>query len=151
MFFYLVSIIVILSDQALKFFVKAHLPFSRSVPILGNYIKLTYVKNSGAAFSFFSGYSTWLVIIGLAVAALVIYFHRRLPQKNYLLQFALAAILGGSMGNIIDRIFFHAVIDYIDLTYWPIFNLADIMINVGIATIFYAVIIKGNKNASDPI
>ncbi|MFA6432101.1 MAG: signal peptidase II [Candidatus Margulisiibacteriota bacterium] len=124
MFFYIVTLIIILSDQALKFLVKTYLPFSKSIPVWGSYIKLTYVKNSGAAFSLFTGYSTYLVIIGIAVAGLVIYFHRRLPQKNHLLQFALAAILGGSMGNIIDRIFFHAVIDYIDLSFWPIFNLS---------------------------
>ena len=137
MYFYIIAVLIVISDQAIKYFIHASMRLSQSIPLISNVLKLTYVRNTGAAFSLFVGFSSYLVVIGLIVAAAVVYFHYKGPKKNYYLQIGLAFVLGGSLGNLIDRILRGYVIDYIDITIWPVFNLADIMINVGVILIAY--------------
>jgi signal peptidase II len=105
------------------------------VEVIDHVLQLTYVRNTGAAFSLFIGFSSYLVVVGLVVVLLVLYFHYRLPQKSLLLQIGMAFILGGSIGNLTDRVIHGYVIDYIDFIVWPVFNLADIMINLGVGLI----------------
>jgi len=134
MWFYGCSLLIVLLDQAIKSLVHASMLPGRSIPILG-LLKLTYVRNTGAAFSIFSGFSPQLAVIGIVIIAGVLYMHYQIRPKEVLLQVALALVLGGSLGNLIDRVFRSYVVDYIDFTVWPVFNLADIMINVGVALI----------------
>ena len=131
MFFYLLAILITVIDQGLKQIIHITVPLGKSIPLFW-LLKLTYVGNRGAAFSLFSGFSNYLIIISVVVIAVVIYFHHRTPITNRLTQIGLAFILGGSLGNLIDRIFRSYVIDYIDITVWPVFNFADIMINLGV-------------------
>ena len=70
----------------------------------------------------------------------MVYFHHLLPAKEKLAQSGLALMLGGSAGNLFDRLFRHYVIDYLDFKVWPVFNLADIMINLGVALIILAIL-----------
>ncbi len=137
MYFYLIAVLIIVADQLIKYFVHSSMRLSQSIPVINNILNLTYVRNTGAAFSLFVGFSSYLVVIGLVVAAAVVYFHYKGPKKNYYLQIGLAFVLGGSLGNLIDRAFRGYVIDYIDIMIWPVFNLADIMINVGVILIAY--------------
>lgn len=109
----------------------------QSWPLLDGFFALTYVRNTGAAFSLFIGFSPYLIAVGLLVVLAVIYFYYRLPPKAIFLQFALACVLGGSLGNLLDRIFRGYVVDYLDFTIWPVFNFADIMINLGVIIIAF--------------
>ncbi|NQT29035.1 MAG: signal peptidase II [Candidatus Saganbacteria bacterium] len=145
MFFYPLALAIILIDQALKYFVEKSMYLGQSIPLIHGLLKLTYVRNTGAAFSLFSGFSPLLVVIGVVVVAVVIYFHYRVPKDNYMLQVGLAFILGGSLGNIIDRIFRSYVIDYIDFGFWPVFNFADMMINLGVLLVVICVL-KGERD-----
>jgi signal peptidase II len=147
--FYLVVFLIAAFDQAFKYLIEKNLAYHQSLPLIDELVKLTYVRNTGAAFSLFSGFSTYLAIFGLAVVACLIYFHYHVPPKNHLAHFALASILGGSVGNLLDRIFRSYVIDYIDIGVWPAFNLADIMINVGVAILLYKLLVKRGKSVSD--
>jgi signal peptidase II len=149
MFFYLIAIIVALLDQAIKSFIALNLTVGQSAPLIGQFVKLTYVRNTGAAFSLFVGFSPYLAAINLVISFVVVYIYYRLPKNDRLTQTALAFILGGSLGNLADRFVRSYVVDYIDVGFWPVFNLADIAINLGVALLAYKLLFGGKKNAAD--
>ncbi|MCU0641098.1 MAG: signal peptidase II [Candidatus Margulisbacteria bacterium] len=132
MLFYLNALLVFTLDQFFKFLVHRSMYFGQSIPLLNEVVRLTYVRNTGAAFSLFVGFSPYLAAVGVLVTVFVIYYHFRVPANNYLMQFGLSCLLGGSIGNLTDRLVRHYVIDYIDITIWPVFNFADLMINLGV-------------------
>ena len=151
MFFYILALAILIIDQFLKFLVHQSMSLGQSIPLLDGILKLTYVRNTGAAFSLFVGFSPYLLVIGLIVALAVIYFHYKIPARNYYLQTGLAFILGGSLGNLVDRIFRSYVIDYLDITVWPVFNFADIMINAGVILIAFKLFAERKKDVSDSV
>jgi signal peptidase II len=146
MLFYLPAFSILAFDQFLKTLVHRSMGVGQSLPFLGKIIKLTYVRNTGAAFSLFPGYSFYLLLISLLAVGVIIYFHRHISHKDYFLQVALAFILGGSLGNLVDRFSRGYVVDYIDFGFWPVFNLADIMINVGVVLLAYRLIFVREDN-----
>jgi len=131
-FFYLFVYIIVIIDQALKILIHRFMALGQTIPLIKSLLNLTYVRNTGAAFSLFVGFSPYLVVVGLVVVAAVIFFHHRFSAKKQIVHVALAFILAGSIGNLLDRFFRGYVIDYIDIGGWPVFNFADIMINVGV-------------------
>lgn len=135
MLFYLNALLLFALDQLFKQLVQKFMHFGQSIPLFNNVVKLTYVRNTGAAFSMFVGFSPYLAVVGLIVTAVVIYYHYRVPANNILMQLGLSCLLGGSIGNLADRLVRHYVIDYVDITIWPVFNFADIMINLGVLLI----------------
>ena len=151
MFFYILALAILIIDQFLKFLVHHSMSLGQSIPLLDGMLKLTYVRNTGAAFSLFIGFSPYLSLIGLMVILAVIYFHYKIPVRNYYLQTGLAFMLGGSLGNLVDRIFRSYVIDYLDITIWPVFNFADIMINVGVILIVFKLFAREKKGVSGSV
>ena len=151
MYFYLIALVILIIDQFFKYLVHASMYLGQSIPLIGNAIKLTYVRNTGAAFSLFIGFSPYLVAIGIVVVLAVIYFHYKIPAHKYYLQTGLAFVLGGSLGNLVDRIFRSYVVDYLDITIWPVFNFADIMINVGVILIAFKLFAKEKKSVSGSV
>ena len=130
--FYIVTALVALIDQLSKNYMEALLVPGRSIPIVGDFLYLTYVQNTGAAFSLFQSHNDLLIIVGAIVSLIVFYVHFRVSEQQKYIQFCLGLILGGSIGNIIDRVIRGYVVDFIDLKFWPVFNLADAMINIGV-------------------
>jgi signal peptidase II len=137
--------LVVVFDQALKGWVRLKLPLEESVEVVPGF-SLTHVRNPGAAFSFLasaSGWQRWF-LLGLAVVAscAILVWLWRLEEKKTLEGISLALILGGALGNFIDRARFGYVIDFLDLYYrswhWPAFNLADAAITLGVALLFWA-------------
>ncbi len=131
---------VIVLDQVTKFLAETLLIFHQPVPVLPSFnLLLTY--NTGAAFSFLAGAGGWqrwfFLGLGLLVSIGLIVWLRRLKPTETRLATALALILGGAIGNLIDRAWLGQVIDFIQLYYqhwyWPAFNLADSAITVGAA------------------
>ena len=131
---------VIVLDQVTKFLAETLLTFHQPVPVLPSFnLLLTY--NTGAAFSFLAGAGGWqrwfFLGLGLLVSIGLIVWLRRLKPTETRLATALALILGGAIGNLIDRAWLGQVIDFIQLYYqhwyWPAFNLADSAITVGAA------------------
>jgi signal peptidase II len=131
-YFFFIAFFVLVFDQLLKFLVISKLTPLRSIPVINNFFYISYVKNTGAAFGLFAGQMIFLIITGLAVCAVVIYFHFKVPLSSHFTRSSLALILGGSIGNLVDRIFRGYVVDFIDFRFWPAFNLADIAVNLGI-------------------
>lgn len=133
---YLVALATVLADQFSKAGVAAALPLGRSVPLIDGVLHLTYVQNFGAAFSLFWGHGEALVVIALLVTLGVVIYQRRVRPKELLPVLSLGFLLGGALGNMIDRIAFGYVRDMVDLQWhgqniWPIFNLADMAILLG--------------------
>ncbi|MFA6169939.1 MAG: signal peptidase II [Candidatus Margulisiibacteriota bacterium] len=135
MSFYLLTLTIIIADQALKQLVNSTMSVGQVLPLLGRFLSLTYVRNTGAAFSILTGSSPLLIIISLFAAGLMVYFQQRLTARDWTLKLGLALLLGGTLGNLFDRLVRHYVIDYIDFKVWPVFNLADIMIDLGVGLI----------------
>ncbi|MCK9605512.1 MAG: signal peptidase II [Methylomonas sp.] len=133
------SLLVLILDQASKLTVDASMQLFESIPLLPGF-NLTYVHNTGAAFSFLAqagGWQRWL-FAGLAVvmSSIIAVWLLRLQKHETLMAIALSMVLGGAVGNLIDRVAYGYVIDFLDVYYldwhWPAFNIADSAICVGV-------------------
>ena len=143
-FFFTTALPVVAADQLSKFWIRSNLAMGESVFEVG-FFRLTHIHNTGAAFGLFQGQSFPLTIIAsVGVAALLLYalfFHHRFPfLDNRLGNLALGLVLGGTVGNLIDRIRFGYVTDFIDFNFWPAFNIADSAIVVGIIILAYSLL-----------
>ena len=128
------SIFIILLDQVSKFLVLSTIGFEKSKNIIPNLLNFTLVKNRGAAFSLLSNSTSLLTIISILASLLLITVIIRFPPRSYWNLTGLAYLLGGTLGNGIDRLFKGYVLDFLDLVpiNFPIFNVADIAINIAI-------------------
>jgi signal peptidase II len=137
----LITPLVIATDQMTKVWIRSHLAVGESSPVTG-WLHLTHVNNTGAAFGIFQGQSFPLTLVGmLGICVLLLYaffLYRRLPfLNNTLSEVALGLILGGTIGNLIDRLRLGYVTDFIDFHFWPAFNVADSAIVVGAIMFVY--------------
>lgn len=111
----------------------------RSVPLpaVGDYLRFTYVENRGAAFGLLQDQTAFFVFVGVLVVGVIAASYRYLPRSGFRLHLALGLQLGGALGNLIDRIRQGYVVDFVDFGYhsnwWPVFNVADSAIVVGVA------------------
>ncbi|WP_455466087.1 signal peptidase II [Bartonella sp. B39] len=128
-------------DQAVKHWVMHNMLLGTAKPLLP-FLSLYHVRNSGIAFSFFSSFSHWgLIAITLVIIVFLLWSWKKVEYNKSLTCFGLTLIIGGAIGNLIDRIRFHHVTDYIlfhidDIFYFAIFNLADSFITLGVIAIF---------------
>ena len=148
----IVASAVIIADQWSKAAVLAAMPLYASIEVIPGFFHLTHVQNPGGAFSFMAGQSPWvrkILFTGVASLAvgLIFYFYRQIPRRFRWLSFGLALILGGAVGNLIDRFRFGQVVDFLDvfiegIGHWPTFNLADSAISVGIAIFLIHLVLR---------
>ncbi|MGK0297491.1 MAG: signal peptidase II [Gammaproteobacteria bacterium] len=133
------SVIIVIFDQITKYYISQQFELYESIQLLPG-INFTYVHNTGAAFSFLSdagGWQRWLFIsLSSGISLLLIFWLKKQPSTGIWLAIALALILGGAVGNLIDRILLSYVIDFVDVYYdkwhWPAFNVADSAISIGV-------------------
>jgi signal peptidase II len=134
------SLLVLVLDQATKWIVDHSMQVYETIELLP-FFQLTYLRNQGAAFSFLSdagGWQRWFfVALSVTFSVGIAYWLFRLPQGRRWEAVAWSLVLGGAVGNLIDRVIFGYVIDFLDVFYhqwhWPAFNVADSAITVGIA------------------
>ncbi len=140
------SLFIIFLDQVSKFLVLSTLGFERSKNVIPNLLNFTLVKNKGAAFSLFSNSTSILTVASVLATLLLITIIFKSPPKSYWNFIGLAYLLGGTVGNGIDRLFKGYVLDFFELIpiNFPIFNIADISINIAIVC-FIVNIIKDNS------
>ena len=137
----IVTFLVVFVDRLSKLFFSDLLVHGESLPIIRNVLHMTMVHNTGIAFGFFKDQGiTFIVIPIVAVVLLVfnIYYYRQNNEalsRIYIVAFSL--ILGGAIGNLIDRIVYGHVVDFIDFRVWPVFNIADSAITIGAVLIAY--------------
>jgi signal peptidase II len=142
---FLISLAVVAADQLTKYLVRAHMDLGQSIPHTG-FVRLTYATNTGGADGLFGNQTFLLALAAIAIVALVLYL-RYLPPSSRLLKVALGLLLGGAVGNLIDRVRLGEVTDFIDVGAWPVFNLADSAIVVGTVLIVYYLLFEAPVRA----
>ncbi|WP_297074407.1 signal peptidase II [uncultured Enterococcus sp.] len=154
MIIYLVLAIVIIGiDQLVKYQTVAHLALGESVTAIPHVLSFTYLRNTGAAWSLFEGQQTFFTIITIAAVVIVSYLLYRNRHGHWLFLLGLAMILAGAIGNFIDRIRLGFVVDMfqLDFIHFPIFNVADMSLSIGVLLIFIYTIfedrLKGTQYA----
>jgi signal peptidase II len=149
----MVSGIVLVLDQVTKFWVHETMALYQSIEIIPNFVHITYLRNTGAAFGFLAGgRSTLRMVFFILVSAVAIgcisYLLKTLRPRQKTLIVSLSLILGGAIGNLVDRLRMGEVIDFIDLhwyhIHWPAFNVADSAISIGVILLFIQLMRKGS-------
>ena len=134
-------LLIVLLDQVTKFLVIQRLPLYEDVPLISGLLSLQHVRNSGAVFGIFSATDipgkpyVFAFLSAIALAALT-YYARTIPREERLPRFALSLVIGGAIGNLIDRVRFGYVVDFVKMYWenhvWPNYNVADSAISVGL-------------------
>ncbi len=144
---------VITVDQLSKWWIQSNFYVGQSVPVIG-FLSITYAQNTGAAFSIFYGHTDILAVVSIIGVILIMVYnfviYRRYPfLYTTLNKIALALILGGVIGNLIDRLWLHYVRDFLDAGPWPIFNVADSCTVVGEILFAISILLATRKPSSE--
>ena len=126
------AILIVLIDQLTKFIIKQNFQLSQSIPVIKNILHLTYVTNTGSAFGLFKKLNIFFIFISIIVIIVIYLYLNKIKNNERLLQFAVGLLLGGTLGNLIDRLMYGSVIDFIDFRIWPVFNVADSAVTISI-------------------
>jgi len=149
-FIFSIALLIVLLDQLTKFLIKQNFQLNESVPIINNVFHMTYITNTGSAFGLFRGFNVFFVMFSVIVLFTIFYyikthenqrfsgprksqrFSREIKNNEKPLQFAVGLLLGGTIGNLIDRLFHGFVIDFLDFRVWPVFNIADSAVTISV-------------------
>ncbi len=146
---FIISLIVILLDQIIKYIVVSNMMFTETINVIKNFFRITYLQNTGGAWSILSGSTFFLVVLAAIMLIFIIYMIKKEKKITTIKIFTYGILIGGIVGNMIDRIRFDYVIDYLDFNFlsynFPVFNLADIAIVVG-SIILIITLIKEDKD-----
>ena len=142
--FYVVGLLVLLLDQLTKYLVVHHLG---NGPLLGAVLRLTLTENSGAAFGLFPGARLSFIVISLLAAAGLVYANHAMCTRGSGWRLSLGLILGGNVGNLVDRVRLGRVTDFVDMgvgaTRWPVYNLADAAVVLGAVSLAVVLVAGG--------
>ncbi len=140
---------VLTLDQLTKVWAVATLgpePYTRVMPLGPEWLRFVYTQNTGVAFSLFQGMPLFFTITSIVITAGVIYaYAAHLPNRQPWVQVAMGLLLGGAIGNIVDRLRLGYVVDFIAVGWWPVFNLADSAITVGVTMLAGYLIFVGDE------
>jgi len=148
----LIAVIVLL-DQISKYIVKSTMHLYQSLEVIGDFLRLTYIENPGMAFGIQFENKFWFTVLSILAATIVVIYLLRMPNERFVFRLSLALILGGAIGNLIDRLIYGRVVDFMDveffdislpsfnflflqfpgydMTRWPVFNVADSAVTCG--------------------
>ncbi|WP_112180776.1 MULTISPECIES: signal peptidase II [Paraliobacillus] len=147
--YYLLAFVIIIIDQLTKFWVVANMELRESITVIENIFYITSHRNTGAAWGILAGKMTFFYIITAVVIVLICYYIQKFAKDSLLTGLALGLILGGAVGNFIDRIVRKEVVDFFDVyigSYnYPIFNIADSALVVGVILVLIATILDERK------
>ncbi len=141
-----VAVLILVIDQISKQAVMTSLRPGESwnpVAALERWVSLTYVTNTGVAFGLFPEYGTIFMVIAVVVVVAIIFYYRHLPGEQWLVQVSLGLQLAGALGNLLDRLRHGHVIDFIDFKVWPVFNVADSSVFVGVVILAFLLLRHG--------
>lgn len=132
---YVIAALVVALDQFTKYLVKTRMEFGESIPVLGDFLRITSHRNPGAAWGILSGQRWLFVVITIVVIIGIGLYARR--AKSRLVRVALPLLMGGAVGNLIDRVLYGEVVDFFDVRVinYPIFNIADSAIVIAVILI----------------
>ncbi|MDO4935670.1 MAG: signal peptidase II [Phascolarctobacterium sp.] len=131
---------VLAADRVSKLIVTESMQLGESIKFLGDYFHWTFILNEGAAFGMFQGARWIFITLALIIVAMGYYFRKDIVKQDWLTQCGVACFIAGTIGNLIDRALFGAVIDFIDLRVWPIFNVADMGVCLGVALLLWSIL-----------
>ena len=143
MYFFVIVLAVVLLDQFSKLLAVKYLQAVTDIPIIPGIFHLHYVENPGAAFGMLAYKTQFFIISTIFIIFLILYYRHRIPLSRTLAHFGLAAQLGGAVGNLIDRVIKGYVIDFFDFRFWPVFNVADTAITIGVALLCWEILREG--------
>jgi signal peptidase II len=153
-----VAAVVFIADQATKLVVRATIDPRASIPILDGFINLVHVRNPGAAFSFLAQAPAWFrgpFFLGITIIAVVVllYVIARAPAEDRLVRIALGGVLGGALGNLLDRLIYGEVTDFVDVHWhdyhWPAFNVADSSITLAVIAVVIQALFSGRPSEAE--
>lgn len=146
----LILVVTLAADQTSKRMVDLNMHFGQSVPDEG-FFRLTYVTNSGMAFGLFPGQAVLPALASMVGIVVLLAFYRTRAVSDPILKTSLGLQLGGAIGNLVDRVRLGYVIDFIDVGSWPVFNLADSAIVVGLTMLLFTLAMDGRKTPAPDI
>ena len=135
--FYFIAIIWLVLDQASKYYVMNHFALGESIPVIQNVFHLTYIINRGAAFGMLTNQRSFFLAVAFVLIIVYGFYRKRVNNGPVSLRVGTALLIAGAIGNGIDRYVLHGVVDFFDFRIWPIFNIADIGICVGVVCVIY--------------
>ena len=144
--FYGIIILILILDQITKWLISSNMNLGQAWPEDGIF-RIVYVLNTGSAFGMFQGFTGLLTIVSFVGIILIGYLFFRSEDQSGFYKLGLAMILSGALGNLIDRIVNGAVVDFLSVGWWPVFNLADSSISVGMVIFIFSILFL-NKNSS---
>ena len=137
MWLFVLPIAVVILDQFSKYIVVENMALGESIPIIEKVFHLTYILNPGAAFGMFAHNRLFFIAIAVIVIGIIIWERREILASPWEVKAGCGLFLGGAIGNLIDRARQGLVIDFFDFRIWPVFNIADIAICIGVGLIIW--------------
>ena len=137
------SLLVLFLDRVTKMAVVSKMTEGESIPVFENIFHLTYVLNPGAAFGMLPHNRTFFLVIGIAAIVAIWWMRKDILAEGWQIRSGTALFLGGTLGNLWDRFQTGLVIDFLDFRFWPVFNVADIAICVGVGLILWGMVQNG--------
>ena len=135
--FYFIAIIWLVLDLASKYYVMNHFALGESLPVIHTVFHLTYIINRGAAFGMLTNQRWFFLAVAFVLIIVYGFYRKRVNNGPLSLRVGTALLIAGAIGNGIDRYVLHGVVDFFDFRIWPIFNIADIGICVGVVCVIY--------------
>ncbi len=141
MTFYLIALAIVFLDQTTKLVIIQTIQYGQAIAIIPDFFDIVFVLNPGAAFGFLATLSAGVrnplfILVSVVAVVLIVFYRARYLGSNRLVSFALALVLGGAAGNLIDRLRYVMVVDFLDVHvgqyHWPAFNVADSTISIGV-------------------
>lgn len=147
MIYILIIVGVMVIDRLVKTYIDSGMNPGDSIPVLGDFFHITYVRNTGAAFSMLEGHTTLLVVVTGAVICIgIIFVIVKSTSYKKIFLWSVSLMCGGGLGNLTDRMAYGYVIDMFDFGWFPVFNVADIAVVTGCALLAVYMIVYENKN-----
>ena len=149
-----IAVAVVIVDQLTKQWIMTNFALHEQQSIIPGFFDLVYVTNTGAAFGFLAGSKTWLrqvffIAVSIVALVVIIYAYDHLKKQARIFVYALGLIAGGAVGNLIDRLRFGSVVDFLDFYlgthHWPAFNAADSAITTGVALFLFGTLLQHRK------
>ena len=142
-------VLVVFFDQLTKFLVRENIELTHSVPSSG-FFRLTHYTNTGTIFGLFQNATAILTVVSIIAIGFLIYFYRSQRAPTLIMRGAIGILMGGAIGNLIDRLAMGGVTDFVDVGPWPIFNIADASITVGIFLLIVVTSVAPKKDEAAP-
>ncbi|OAB30152.1 signal peptidase II [Paenibacillus macquariensis subsp. defensor] len=155
MIYYIIAFVAFLVDQGTKYLIASRMVLTEQIPVIGNFFLITSHRNRGAAFGILENQRWFFIIVTtIVVIGIIWYLQKVMKTNNKLLPLALSLVLGGAIGNFIDRILTGEVVDFLQFNFgsyeFPIFNVADSCIVIGVGLIILDSLLDMKRNPVNP-